>query len=103
MISSITRVATTAAIILTGADSLPLICEAQLNGLPTTEATIAVRRAGVTKPVAFIKTTDDSLILLRAEDGRKKTIKARGALFGDRPAARERILREIEQQVLQWT
>lgn len=101
MINNVTRIAATAAIILAGADSLPRVCEEKLQGLNTTEATIAIRRVGQPNPVAFLKATDDCLVLLRAQDGAQKTIKARAALIG-RPNARERILQEIEHQIQQW-
>jgi len=101
MINNVTRIAATAAIILGGADSLPRVCEEKLEGVKTTEATIAVRRVGSPNPVAFLKATEDSLVLLRAQDGAQKTIKARAALLG-KPNARERILQIIEDQIQKW-
>lgn len=98
----VTRIAATAVIILGGAENLPRVCEEKLDGIKTTGSTIAVRRVGHRNPVAFMKATEDCLVLLRAQDGEQKTIKARGALLG-RPHARARILREIEEQVLRWS
>lgn len=102
MLSNVTRIATVGALILGGADTLPRVCAEKLEGVKTTDTTLAVRRFGCPKPVAFVKATEDSLIILRAHDGAQKTIKARAALLG-KPNARERILQEIEHQVHCWT